>query len=221
MNEPSWFLPLPDFPSFSRLFSWFSLIFSLSFLILGKFFTVKGGTLPPWPPRGYATVDVVTNLSHTNILSGKVCPTFPLTPSPPPIKDVLILHASYHKPGKVPSCWYCIVCTWPWLVVLHPRKLENVTIHKQNLIILQISPTQPTLLFQKGKGQFVKGALDKYNIYLFISNSIEDFKLNQHQNFQFILPMRFPFLRVFVNSIISKVSHRLLYFVFIEVDFEN
>ena len=25
----------------------------------------------------------------------------------------------------------------------------------------------------------IKGALDKYNIYLFISNSIEDFELNQ------------------------------------------
>ena len=29
----------------------------------------------------------------------------------------------------------------------------------------------------------IKGALDKYNIYLSISNSIEDFKLNLNQNF--------------------------------------
>ena len=26
----------------------------------------------------------------------------------------------------------------------------------------------------------IKGALDKYNIYLFVSNSIEDFELNQN-----------------------------------------
>ena len=29
----------------------------------------------------------------------------------------------------------------------------------------------------------IKGALDKYNIYLSISNSIEDLKLNLNQNF--------------------------------------
>ena len=67
----------------------------------------------------------------------------------------------------------------------------------------------------------IKGALDKYNIYLFISNSIKNFKLNQYRNFQLILPMRFHFMRYFVNSIISRVSHRLLYCVFIEVDFEK
>ena len=65
----------------------------------------------------------------------------------------------------------------------------------------------------------IKGALDKYNIYLFKSNSIEDFKLNQYRNFQLILPMRFHFIMYFVNSSIFKVSHRLLYCVFIEVDF--
>ena len=64
-----------------------------------------------------------------------------------------------------------------------------------------------------------KGTLDKYNIYLFKSNSIEDFKLNQYRNFQLILPMRFHFMMYFVNSIIFRVSHRLLYCVFIEVDF--
>ena len=67
----------------------------------------------------------------------------------------------------------------------------------------------------------IKGALDKYNIYLFISNSIGDFKLSQYRNFQLILPMRFHFMRYFVNSIISRVSHRLLYCVFIEVNFEK
>ena len=67
--------------------------------------------------------------------------------------------------------------------------------------------------------RLIKGALDKYNIYLFKSNSIEDFKLNQYRNFQLILPMRFHFMMYFVNSIIFRVSHRLLYCVFIEVDF--
>ena len=66
-----------------------------------------------------------------------------------------------------------------------------------------------------------KGALDKYDIYLFISKSLEDNKLDLYWNFQLILPMRFHFMGYFVNSIISSVSHRLLYCVFIEVDFEK
>ena len=53
------------------------------------------------------------------------------------------------------------------------------------------------------------------------SNSTEDIKLNPDRNFQLFLPMRFHFTRYFVNSIISRVSHRLLYCVFIEVDFEK
>ena len=66
-----------------------------------------------------------------------------------------------------------------------------------------------------------QGVLDKYNIHLFISNSTEDFRLNLYRNFQLILIMRFHFMGYFVNSIISKVSHRILYCVFIEVDFEK
>ena len=66
-----------------------------------------------------------------------------------------------------------------------------------------------------------KGALGKYNIYFFISNSNENFNLNQYRNFQLILPMHYHFMRYFVNSIIFSVSHRLLYCVFIEVDFEK
>ena len=66
-----------------------------------------------------------------------------------------------------------------------------------------------------------KGALDKSNIYLFTSNSVEDIKSNQYRNFQLILPMRFHFMRYFVISIIFRESHRLLYCVFIEVDFEK
>ena len=77
------------------------------------------------------------------------------------------------------------------------------------------------LLCDIGPILFVKGALDKYNIYLFISNSIEDFKLNQFRNFQLILQIHFHFMRYFVNSIIFRVSHRLLYCKFIEVDFEK
>ena len=69
--------------------------------------------------------------------------------------------------------------------------------------------------------ELLTGALDKYNIYLFTSNSTEDFELNQYQNFQLILPMRFHFMRYFVNSITFRVSHRLLYCVFIEADFEK
>ena len=38
---------------------------------------------------------------------------------------------------------------------------------------------------------------------------------------QLILPIRFHFMRYFVNSIIFRVFQRLLYCVFIEVDFEN
>ena len=67
----------------------------------------------------------------------------------------------------------------------------------------------------------LKGALDKFNIHLFISNSIEYSKSNQYQNFQLILPMHFHFMRYFVNSIIFRVSHRLLFCVIIEVDFEK
>ena len=67
----------------------------------------------------------------------------------------------------------------------------------------------------------LKGALDKFNISFFIYNSIEDFKLNHYQNFQLILQMRFQCIKYFVNSIIFRVLHRLLYCVFIEVDFEK
>ena len=67
----------------------------------------------------------------------------------------------------------------------------------------------------------LKVALDKYSIYLFVSHSIEDFKLSQYRNFRLILPMHFNFMRYFVNSIIFRVSHRLLYCVFIEANFDK
>ena len=66
-----------------------------------------------------------------------------------------------------------------------------------------------------------KGALDKHNIYLYVSYTIDGFKLNQYQNFQLILPVHFHFMEYFVGSIIYRVSHRLLYCLFIEVNFEK
>ena len=75
-------------------------------------------------------------------------------------------------------------------------------------------------MFRLGEPVF-KGALDKSNIYLFISNSKEDIKSTHYRNFQLILPKRLHFMRNFVISIIFRVSHRLLYCVFIEVDFEK
>ena len=52
----------------------------------------------------------------------------------------------------------------------------------------------------------------------FLSNSIENFELNQYPNFQLILPMRFHFMQYFLKSIIFRVSNRFLYCVFIEVE---
>ena len=69
--------------------------------------------------------------------------------------------------------------------------------------------------------QNFEGALDQYSIYLCSSNSAENLKLSQYRNFQLILAMRFHFMSYFVNSIISRVSNRLLDCVFIEVDFEE
>ena len=55
------------------------------------------------------------------------------------------------------------------------------------------------LIFWKGKKstKCIKGALDKYNISFYISNSIEDFKLNQYWNFQLISAKAFSFYEVF------------------------
>ena len=54
---------------------------------------------------------------------------------------------------------------------------------------------------------FIKGTLDKSNIYLFISSSIKNCKSKLYRKFQFILPMRFHFMRYFVNNIIFRVCH--------------
>ena len=56
---------------------------------------------------------------------------------------------------------------------------------------------------------------------IFLYNSKEDIKSTQYQIFKLILPMRLHFMRDFVISIIFRLSHRLLYCVFIEVDFEK
>ena len=67
----------------------------------------------------------------------------------------------------------------------------------------------------------LKGHWTRMTSYLFISYSIEDFKFDQNCYFQLILPMHFHFMRYFVRNIIFRVCHRLLYSVFIEVDFEK
>ena len=66
-----------------------------------------------------------------------------------------------------------------------------------------------------------QGALDKYDIYLFASCSKENFKINPYQKFRPIQPMHFHFIWFLMNSIIPRVSHRPLYYVFIEVDFKK
>ena len=60
-----------------------------------------------------------------------------------------------------------------------------------------------------------------YNIDLLKPKSTEDIKLNQYRKFQPNLLMRFHFMKYFVNSTISSVSHRLLYCVLIEIDFKK
>ena len=64
-------------------------------------------------------------------------------------------------------------------------------------------------------------SLNKCNIYLFVSNSIESVKINQYQTFQLILLMQIDFMWSYKNGIIPQVSHRPLYFVFIEANFEK
>ena len=89
-------------------------------------------------------------------------------------------------------------------------------------IVISTFYSYGTILWIQERGILFKGVLDKYNyIYFFIPNSIEEFKLNQYRHFRLILPMRFHFMRYFVNSILFRVSHRLLYGVFNEVDFEK
>ena len=76
-------------------------------------------------------------------------------------------------------------------------------------------------LCQKKTKNGLKETLDKSDIFLLISKSIEDIKYNQYQNFQIILLICFHFMRYFMNSIIFGMSVRLLYYIFIEVDFEK
>ena len=67
----------------------------------------------------------------------------------------------------------------------------------------------------------IKGTIEKYTSTFFITCSQEDSKLNQYRHFQLSLPMHFQFMRYFVNRIIFRVSHRLLYFVFIKATLKN
>ena len=68
----------------------------------------------------------------------------------------------------------------------------------------------------------VKGALVKYNIYLFRSNSIENFKFKPIPTFSADYANVFSFCEVSCEHTASAtVSHRQLYCVFIEVNLEN
>ena len=68
---------------------------------------------------------------------------------------------------------------------------------------------------------FLKGALDKYNIYFFKANSVENFEFKPVPKFSADSANAFSFYEYFVNSTVSRVSHRLLYCVFVEDDFEK
>ena len=76
-------------------------------------------------------------------------------------------------------------------------------------------------VFRPNLKWFLKGHWTSMTFMFFRLNSIEDFRLDLYWNFQLILPMRFHFMRYFVNNIIFRVFHRLMYCVFIEVDFEK
>ena len=54
-----------------------------------------------------------------------------------------------------------------------------------------------------------------------MSNSMEDFKLNEYQNFHLIPANVFSFYELSVNRIIFIVSHRLLFCALIEVDLKK
>ena len=55
-------------------------------------------------------------------------------------------------------------------------------------------------IFNAKFGFSIKGALDKYNIYLFISSSIEDLKSNQYRKFQAVSANAFSFYEVFCEQ---------------------
>ena len=65
----------------------------------------------------------------------------------------------------------------------------------------------------------LRGALDKYNTYLFCSK--ENFEINQYQNFSWFNQCVFILFEFFVNSIISRVSHKQLHCAFIEISFKK
>ena len=62
--------------------------------------------------------------------------------------------------------------------------------------------------------QKLKGHSTSITSFLHISNSIQEFKLNSYRNFQLILPIRFHCMWYFVNSVIFRVSQKLLYCAF-------
>ena len=75
MKEPSRFLPfLPDSSSFFPIFPDFFLFFP----IFGTFFVVRGGTLLPLTPSGYATVNNIALMGYA-IISHLSCEAHHLT----------------------------------------------------------------------------------------------------------------------------------------------
>ena len=71
--------------------------------------------------------------------------------------------------------------------------------HRQHLSIIVI--TAITVIITDIIIITIKGVLDKFNIYLLISNSTENLRLNQSRNFQLILPMYvFSFYEVFCEQ---------------------
>ena len=98
-------------------------------------------------------------------------------------------------------CWISYVATPRWGEVL-----------KHRLVWVQICLQILTL--ESDDRCNVKEALDKYNVHLLVSYSVEDFKLSQYWPFQLIMTMRYHFIRYFVNSIIFRVSHRLLLYIY-------
>ena len=77
-------------------------------------------------------------------------------------------------------------------------------------------------MLKYGSLYLFNGALNKSNIYIFVPNSIENLQINKYQTFLADSSNEVSLYWPLVNSIISRVSNRLLYFLlFIEADFEK
>ena len=63
-------------------------------------------------------------------------------------------------------------------------------------------------MFKYGPLYLLKGSLDMYNIYIFVPNSIENLKINEHQTFLADSADAVSLYWPFVNSIISRAGHQ-------------